>query len=260
VLLARSYQMLGRAADAAKTFARAIELVPGSPQLYADYADMQVAAAGGQWTEGAVKAVAQALVLDPAHPKAMWLAGTEAYARKDFKAALTYWEKVLPLTEPGSEVQRKIQGNIDEARGLLGKAPAATVAAAPAPVASAVPPARPTAGGTDLSGTIALEPKIAAQLKGTETVFVFARAAQGPKMPLAIRRIRVQDLPYRFTLDDSAAMAPGMVISAFDQVVVGARVSRSGDAAPKPGDFEGYSAPVKPGTSGIVVSIGAEVR
>jgi cytochrome c-type biogenesis protein CcmH len=70
----------------------------------------------------------------------------------------------------------------------------------------------------------------------------------------------VKDLPYEFTLDDSAAMAPGMTISAFDQIVIGARVSMSGDAAPKPGDFEGYSAPVKPGTSSIQVSIHAEIR
>jgi cytochrome c-type biogenesis protein CcmH len=79
-------------------------------------------------------------------------------------------------------------------------------------------------------------------------------------MPLAIRRISVKDLPYTFALDDSAAMAPGMAISAFDRVIVGARVSRSGTAAPKPGDFEGVSAPVKPGTSGIRVSIDAEIR
>lgn len=261
VLLARSYQMLGRAPEAAKTFARAIELVPDSAQLYADYADMQVASAGGQWTPGAVKAVAQALVIDPSHPKAMWLAGTEAYARKDFKTALGYWEKLLSLVEPGSEVARMIQSNVDEVRGLIAAAPAGAAATTKPPAeAAAVPDKAPGGSGAGLSGTVALAPELAGKLQGTETVFVFARAAQGPKMPLAIRRIRVQDLPYRFSLDDSAAMAPGMVISAFEQVVVGARVSRTGEATPKPGDFEGYSAPVKPGTAGIEVRISAEVR
>jgi len=70
----------------------------------------------------------------------------------------------------------------------------------------------------------------------------------------------VQELPYTFLLDDSAAMAPGMVISKFDQVVVGARISRSGDATPKPGDLEGFSPPVKPGTEGIRVQIDARVE
>jgi len=262
VLLARSNQMLGRAGEAAKAFARAIELVPDAAQLHADYADTLVASANGQWTDAAKQAVARALSLDASHPKALWLAGTEAYARKDYKVALAYWEKLLPLAEAGSDVARMIEGNIAEVRGLLGKAPAVVQSPAPKPVA--VPPAAAQSAaavtGKAVSGTIALDPKLAGKVQGAESVFVFVRAAQGPRMPLAIRRIRVQDLPYAFSLDDSAAMAPGMVISAFEQVVVGARVSRSGDATPKPGDLEGYSAPVKPGTSGIEVKIHAEVR
>jgi len=261
VLLARSYQMLGRAEASAKAFSRAIELVPNSAQLLADYADTLVASAGGTWTDDAKKAVAQALKLDGAHPKALWLAGTEAYARKDYKVTLGYWEKLLPMAEAGSEVARMIENNIAEVRGLLGMPPLAAQTPAPKPSAApAAPQSALAAAGKAVSGTIALDPALASKVQGGESVFVFVRAAQGPKMPLAIRRIRVQDLPYKFALDDSAAMAPGMVISAFEQVVVGARISRSGDAAPKAGDLEGYSAPVKPGTSGIEVKIHAEVR
>ena len=151
-----------------------------------------------------------------------------------------------------------INANIAEARALAAGAKPAALPKQPAGATGG-----PQAGsGKDhaLQGVVALDPGIAARVQPTDTVFVFARAAQGPKMPLAIRRIVVKDLPYTFVLDDSAAMAPGMVISAFDQVVVGARISRSGDAAPKPGDFQGLSAPVKPGASGIQVTIDAEIR
>ncbi|MCC6534301.1 MAG: c-type cytochrome biogenesis protein CcmI [Burkholderiales bacterium] len=256
VLLARSYQMLGRAPEAVKAFAHAIELVPDSAQLYADYADMQVASAGGEWTPGALAAIKQALTLDPKHPKTLWLAGSEAHARRDFATALRYWETLLPAVEPGSEVERIIRGNIAEARALIaGAPPPAPAATERAPKATAE--AAAVAGA--LSGTVALDPKFAAQVKPTDTVFVFARAAEGPKMPLAIRRISVQELPYRFSLDDSTAMSAGMTISKFDRVVVGARVSRGGDAAPRPGDLEGFSAPVKPGTGGIEVRIDARI-
>ena len=257
VLLARSKQMLGQPADAIKALAKAIELEPRAAPLWADLADLLATHANGEWTQPAKDALARSLSLDPAHPKALWLAGSEAFVRSDYAVALKYWEKLAPLTEPGSEVARAIQANIAEARTLLagGKQP-------PAQPKSDAASSTPAAAGKDqaLKGVVALDAAIAGRVQPNDTVFVFARAAQGPKMPLAIRRITVKDLPYAFALDDSAAMAPGMVISAFDRVIVGARVSRSGDAAPKPGDFEGLSAPIKPGTSGIRVTINAEVR
>jgi cytochrome c-type biogenesis protein CcmH len=253
ILLARSLQLLGRAPEAVKAFAHAIELVPDSPQLYADYADVLVTAADGDWTPAASKAVDKALALDPSHPKALWLAGTQAYMRNDYRGALAHWEKLAPMTEPGSEVARIIQQNIEEVRARIG----ADAASSPAPARSASNPA--AAAASAVSGTVSLDPKLAAEAKPADTVFVFARAAAGPRMPLAIRRIRVQDLPYRFTLDDSTAMAPGMTISAFPEVVIGARVSRSGEATPKAGDLEGHSPAVKPGTQGVDVRIDGRV-
>jgi cytochrome c-type biogenesis protein CcmH len=86
-------------------------------------------------------------------------------------------------------------------------------------------------------------------------VFIFAQAAQGPKMPLAIVRKQVKDLPYPFSLDDSMAMSPAMKISSFPDVVVAARVSKSGNAMPQAGDLEGTSKPVKLGASGLAVVI-----
>ena len=259
VLLAKSYQMLGRSAEAVKAFARALQLVPNSAQLYADYADVQVGAANGQWTDEARAAVKKAIELDPAHPKAIWLAGTDAFLQKNYVEALRHWEKLPPLVEPNSEAAQVVQNNIAEARKLAGVVPtAASAPAMSAPESTRL--ASATAGTEALRGTVILDAGLRGDVKPTDTVFVFARAPQGPKLPLAIRKITVQELPYTFALDDSAAMAPGMTISKFDEVVIGARVSKLGDATAKAGDLEGYSAPVKPGTSGIEVRINARVQ
>lgn len=262
VLLARSYQMLGKAPEAVKAFARAIDLVPTSAQLHADYADVQVAANDGQWTPQARASVAKALALDPAHPKALWLEGSDAFMRKDYAGALASWEKLLPLTEAGSEVEQVIEKSIAEARALAGNVkPSAAAAKAEAALPAAVKPVPDKAAGAEaLKGTVTLDANLEADARPTDVVFIFARAAQGPKLPLAIRRVTVLELPYAFSLDDTAAMAPGMMISKFDQVIVGARISRSGNATAKPGDLEGYSAPVKPGATGIEVRINARVQ
>jgi cytochrome c-type biogenesis protein CcmH len=90
-------------------------------------------------------------------------------------------------------------------------------------------------------------------------VFVFARAADGPRMPLAIVRRQVKDLPFEFALDDSMAMAPNMKLSSFPEVVVGARISKSGNAMPQAGDLEGLSRPVKVGATGVAIVIDSAV-
>jgi cytochrome c-type biogenesis protein CcmH len=174
-----------------------------------------------------------------ANMKALALAGTIEFNRRQFAAAAGYWQRMLPHVEPGSEDARIIQENINEATQLAG-------GAAPA--------------GKSLQGTVALSAKLKDKAAPDDTVFIYARAAEGPPMPLAVQRVKVRDLPARFSLTDAMAMAPGMTLSAHPRVVVTARISKSGQASAQPGDLTGASKPVANDASGVAVVIDTLVR
>ena len=88
----------------------------------------------------------------------------------------------------------------------------------------------------------------------------YARAAQGPRVPLALVRRQVKDLPFEFSLDDSMAMMPDFTLSKYAPVIIGARISHSGDAIAAPGDLQGFSKPVAVGASGISITIDQVVQ
>ena len=142
-----------------------------------------------------------------------------------------------------------VTGSIAEARTLAGGAAAKK---GPAQAAKEKPS---QAADKSLQGVVSIDPALASNLSPGDTVFVLARPVSGSRMPLAIARTTVAALPYRFKLDDSMAMAPGMTISSHATVVVAARVSKSGNAITQKGDIEGVSAPVVPGTSGMKIVI-----
>ena len=142
--------------------------------------------------------------------------------------------------------------------GSASTATAATTSAAgspPADPASAAAPAAPQAGAGTLRGRVSLDPALAAKVRPGDTLYVLARAVDGPRLPLAILKRSVSELPLQFTLDDSMAMSPQLKLSAYDPVVVSARISRSGEAMPQSGDLEGHSAPLRGGSSGIELRI-----
>ena len=124
-------------------------------------------------------------------------------------------------------------------------------------IASFIIPAH--AAPETISGTISLSPTLAGKVSPTDTVFILARATQGPRIPIAVYRKQVKDLPIKFVLDDSMVMQPQRKISNFDQVVVAARISKSGGAVTQPGDYEGASPAIKPGTSGVDIVIDTEI-
>jgi len=252
-VLAHTYYAMQRFGDAVKAYERATALVPDNADLLADYAD--ALAATQQSLQGKpMELVGRALKLDPTQWKALALAGTAAFDRQDYSTAIAYWERLQQSLPPDSELARSVASSIAEAKGLAGS----KVAAAPALVPRATPPpGAPPKGGAAIAGTVRLSPALVSRAAPDDAVFIFARAAQGPKMPLAVMRKQVKDLPANFALDDSMAMTPEMKLSNFPEIVIGARVAKSGNAVPQSGDLEGFSTPVKLGASGVTVTIDA---
>jgi cytochrome c-type biogenesis protein CcmH len=225
-----------------------VRLAPNEPDLLADYADTLATVEGGNLSGKPLALVKRALEIDPTHWKALALAGTEAFNRKDYQTAVAYWEKLRASAPAGSPIAQSIDASIAEARELGGLKAGPKQ---PAPAVAAAPPA----SAARIAGSVALGPGLRGKAAPTDTVFVFARAAEGPRMPLAIVRRQVRDLPFEFALDDSMAMAPNMKLSSFPEVVVGARISKSGNATPQSGDLEGLSKPVRVGATGVSVVI-----
>jgi cytochrome c-type biogenesis protein CcmH len=252
-LLARSYYQLRRIPEAIAAYEKAAALTSDDAALYADYADALAMVQGRSLEGKPLELIKRALAIDPTQWKALALAGTAAFDRKDYREAVRYWEQLRVTLPPESEMAQSITASITDARNLGGikDAPAPKVADV-APAAKA-PVTAKSAGSVE--GTVTLSPAVAGKTSPSDRVFVFARAAQGSKMPLAIVTIQVKDLPFKFKLDDAMAMQAGMSLSNFPEVVVGARVAKSGNANAASGDLEGLSKPVKVGASGLSIVI-----
>ncbi|HEX6827467.1 MAG TPA: c-type cytochrome biogenesis protein CcmI [Burkholderiales bacterium] len=244
-MLARSYAATGRFQEASRAYGRLNELVPDNPQILADYADVLAMAQGRQLAGAPVNLIQQALKADPNHPKSLALAGSAAFEAKDYAQAVTYWERLLALLQPGSESHRSVEAGLVEARGLAGGASPQAAQTAAVRGAQAAP------AGANVSGKVSVSAGLKGKVNPGDTVFIFARPVQGLKMPVAIARVDAGALPTSFTLDDSSAMNPSMKLSGFQEVIVGARVSKTGNAMPQSGDLEGFSSPVKVGTKNI---------
>ena len=252
-VLGRSYAALGEYAKAAGAFAKADALKPGDAQLLADYADALAMSQGRRLAGQPMELLKRALAADPNNVKALLLAGTADFEAGRFDRAVAAWEKVATLAPQDAELITSLKQSIDEARAKMGGS-GAPVAASPSAPASEIA-GKPASGAEAVSGRLTLSRALSDKVAPTDVVFIFARAAQGPRMPLAAFKLQAKDLPMDFRLDDSMAMAPQAKISSTSEVIITARISKSGDPIPKSGDLEGSSIPVKPGTGGINLEI-----
>ena len=254
-LLANAYSALQRFPEASRAYARAIALSPDNAQLLADHADVLAMMQGRSADGEPTRLVEQALQIDPNNLKALALAGSGAFERKDFAKAVAYWSKARQLAPPESEFAVNLDRSLAKARKAAPNVAPAAATGASATALRADAKAGAASAASAVAGRVSLAPALAARAAPTDTVFIFARAAEGPRMPLAILKRQVSELPVSFTLDDSMAMAPEMKLSKFGAVVVGARISKSGQATPMAGDLTGQSAPVKAGTRSIELVI-----
>ncbi|MDH5181391.1 MAG: c-type cytochrome biogenesis protein CcmI, partial [Gammaproteobacteria bacterium] len=200
-LLGRSYFVMGRYDDAAMAYGRAHALAGDEPDLLADYAESLAMGLNGNMQGKPAQLIGRALAKQPDHPKSLWLAGAAEYQNGKFQNAVNHWQRLLSMhPDPQSDGAVTLQKRIDEARAQMGKGPL------PATTLQAKAPANKAVGKTQVQVKVDLDPGLKAKANADDTVFIFARAVQGPPMPLAIVKKKVRDLPLTVKLDDSMAM------------------------------------------------------
>jgi cytochrome c-type biogenesis protein CcmH len=245
-LLARSTAALGRYEESAKAYEHLVKLIPADAQVLADYADVLGMAHGQSLAGQPLELVKKALEIDPANRKALALAATAMMEQRKLPESISYWERLAALLPAGSDDAKEVGEVLAELRARAGPSARPSVAAVTKAPLAAAP-------GKSVSGVVTASPAVASKISSTDTIFVFARAEGGPRAPLAVMRGTARELPLRFALDDTMAMSPQWSLSHAGDVRIEARVSKSGNAAPQPGDVFGTSAVVKPGAKDVRV-------
>ena len=251
MLLGRAYKSMQRFADAREALANAHRIAPDDADVAVEYAEALTLASNSRRIEGEAAALLdRALAQQPTHERGLWLKGIQAYQAGDFAAAAETWERLRGSLPANADVHASLAERIADARARAQRpADAASTSPptslAPAQADSAGTPGARTEGAPRLLVEVDIAPDLKAKLEPNDVLYVFARAPAGPRMPVAIQRLAASALPLTVTLDDSTSMLPQMTLSSLPEVVVGARVSHSGQAVPQPGDFEVLSAPVR---------------
>ncbi|MCG6896930.1 MAG: c-type cytochrome biogenesis protein CcmI [Thiocapsa sp.] len=276
LMIGRTYFTMRQPERALEAVSKAYALAPERTDVTLAYAEAIAANSNNSLEGKPAQLIEQVLAIEPDNPSARWLSGMLYYQRGQFNAAATAWQRLLDEMDPDAPEVEDVRTMIAEARSRAGalppglpqatgdspQAPAAspedmgvdTAATAPSEGAPAVqggevidPVGSETPqqdSGRSLTADVRLAEAILTRADPEDVVFVFARAVAGPPMPLAVQRLQVKDLPAVVTLNDSMAMTPAMSLSSFPQVMIGARISKSGQATPQSGDLEGEAGPI----------------
>ena len=247
ILLGRTYMYSKRADDAVKAFERARTLKPDDAKLLADSAEALAVVAGNRLEGEPSRMLRASLERDPGNTKALWLAGVEQMQKGDRSKAVGFWKRLREQLPADGNEREMLDGYIAQAG-----APASAAGPRPLPRAGVPATTASTAKMASLRVRVALDPAMTSRTAPDDTVFIYARASNGPRMPLALIRKTVRELPVEVLLDDSLAMGPGMTLSGHDEVIVAARVSKSGEAMARAGDVEGQSGVVRVSRAGPV--------
>lgn len=230
ILLGRSLQTTQRPQEAAKAFEMAMKLAPEDLDIQVSLAESLAEVQDGRLQGRPIEMVRTILQKDPKHKLALWLSGLESAQSGDNQGALKSWRMLRAEFTPGSEEAIELDGYIQQLD--------------PKPPMSASQDQKPQ--GKSIKVRVQLAKEVASKADPNDTVFIFAKAAEGPPMPLAVVRKTVRELPIEVQLDDSMSMMAGMNLSSFERLLIGARISKSGRPVAATGDLEGLSEPVTP--------------
>jgi cytochrome c-type biogenesis protein CcmH len=249
--LARTYRTLEQYEKALPAYDRALAQ-QANDDLLLERAEVLAFTRAGDFQGEPLQAIRKVLRQNPHHHHALLLAGSAAYAQGDYRQALDHWLK--------AQAQQQGQdGDADELAQAIAKA-REKIGQPDTPSAAPAAPASPAVAGRTLSGRVELGELARQQVGPQDTVFIYAVATQGSRAPLAIVRSTVAQLPTSFVLDDTTAMNPEHKLSAQSSVWIKARISRSGEALPRPGDWVGTFGPAEPGRNDIRLVINEALR
>lgn len=272
IMLGRTYAIMERYNEASNTYAKLTELVPNNPQILSDYADVLAMKNQGSLIGKPTELVNEALRIDPEYPKALALAGTAEFEQQNYGQAAVHWQKLLDGIPADSQLAKSVRDSIAEAKllatdgnslvaakqqdkqNIAAKASEPEVNTQPATTSASAQPE-----SISVSGRVMISDALGSKASANDTLFIYARAKTGPKMPLAILRLKASDLPATFKLTDDMAMTPAMKMSSFPEIVIEARISKSGQAVPSSGDLQGFSQPVKIGNNDIAITIDRQI-
>ena len=232
-LLANAATEIADYDEAVRAYGKILELQPGAAQITAEYAQALFLRAGKTITPEVRKYTEMAITMDPKSPTALGLAGIDAFQSGAYQKAIDSWQTALRQLNPKSQAAKVLADGVKRARQALEKSGGKV----------AETKASDKAEGLEVEVAVSLG-EASASAQPDHHVFVYARAWQGPKLPLAIQRFKVEDLPKKLVLDQSMGMAPGMDLSSFPQVEVVARISKTGSATPAPGDWQVTAGPI----------------
>ena len=234
-MLGRSYMVLNQYPEAVKSYERALKLKPKSVNVLLAVADSLAMASNGEIVGRPVALINKALELEPNNLTALWLGGMAARQQQDHVLAITRWEKVLVLANNPSE-REEVKSLITEAMSQLTPEQKDKIGAI-----------KEVATTSGITVTVSLSKEFKAQAKPTDLVFIYAKAMSGPPMPLAAVRKQVKDLPLEIELNDTMAMMPSLKLSDFTEVIIGARISKSGQPIAQNGDLFSEKSSIKAG-------------
>jgi cytochrome c-type biogenesis protein CcmH len=257
-MLGRTYAIMGRFNEARDIYAKLLAKSPDSPEALVNYADVFAMTQDGSLMGKPVELINKALSIDPKNPKALALAGTAKFEQGEFKQAAVYWEELLAFIPAESKLAQSVSGSIRQAKSLASNNQGNVLITKQQPPKSDKNVVNKSLSPT-ISGVVNISPALSAKTSPRDTLYIYARAKSGPKMPLAIIRLQAKDLPAKFTLKDGMGMNPNMKLTSFPEVVISARVTKSGNAVPENGDLQGFSEVIRIGDQDVNILIDRQV-
>jgi len=246
VMLGRTYRALENFDAALKAYDSALKL-SADDDLKLERIEIIAMQRQGQFEGEPWNVIREVLQRDPQHFGALLTAGSASYAEGKFADALKYWEQARKPLDANNPDLEGLENAIAAVRDRLGMPPAkSSLTASSTSVATS---------GLNVTGQVNLSASLKSKASPNDVVFIYATPANGDRMPLAIFKTTVSQLPLNFTLDDSSAMTPDRKLSAAGEVMVKVRVSKSGNAMPQSGDLSGSLGPVKVGAKGLKLEI-----